>query len=696
MMGIFKFFSCLFLSFNFISDNKTIDIRNSNNFNYYDEDYIYDDVDSIYINDDFICYGELVSSAKKDDKIYFIKNLGNIYYLCFFNDELVEIELDFKPYKIAVTDKIFISGQLDNDAYIEKRSLDGNLIFNVSLGGDGYEEFNDFIVTDKYLYVVGAKDAVSCGSEFKNIGQSGEIKSFITKLDKSLMIVDNIYFDNKKPNERITSICFDEKFVAIINDKYIYTFDSNFENIKKINNDLTGYQKYLINNNVYLAMDENLSLFSLDGKKLYDVAKNEKFITAYLDNVALVVLKKYDDHYLKKEPLYLTHDNYDINSMLNLNVSSLFGDVSVEFEKVDGYFEYRLSGKYDGIYKIIFKNGKKIEFKNDIIVSDYVNVVDNGIYKLGFALDFFGQALLDDEVIYNGHNPSSGEHKLVITDNNGNEKIYNFIVVDDYYKDNVNDYTKVNIVINKGSFATVSYAINKPVVDVIVNGNSYKHYTATENEVNIKFYASEKDGIDEYLINKIIFSDSIVDINDFYYVRTLKDSLSIEPSYFIEKDYLITKFNISDVDRAFSYVKRSITGDERKESKIIYKNDSDNLIINSNDEASFSICYDLGNGKFLEMPIFSISLNDAEMNYDFILNYKDTLIESIELRVKLPENIKDINKLNVGMQKLSFQYNNSSNLFLKNIMIISICLIFVGGIIGTCLILFLKNKKIKI
>ena len=79
-----------------------------------------------------------------------------------------------------------------------------------------------------------------------------------------------------------------------------------------------------------------------------------------------------------------------------------------------------MSGKYEIHYIVLLENNPIAKLNTFLIVEDYTNFYNNGIYNVNKALEFFGTATVNDTPVYYGACLNEvGEYDIEITNING-------------------------------------------------------------------------------------------------------------------------------------------------------------------------------------------------------------------------------------------------------------------------------------
>ena len=404
----------------------------------------------------------------------------------------------------------------------------------------------------------------------------------------------------------------------------------------------------------------------------------------------IVELSEYE--VLKQEDKILNYFNLDYLDTSNLVVESWFSKLEVEVEKVTPYFDKLICGKYEIVYKILNNQNVVCRLTNNLIVEEYTNFVNNGVYNQGKVLEFFGTAKLNKENIYYGTKIDiPGEYDIEITNVNGEVTTFHIYIVPNYYKEeNIKNLTSINV---HNDTAYVNIELNqKQVKEVIVDKENYENYEIIDDVLVIKFpYSSSR--VISHTLDEIVFLNK----DDEIYYRIdqqltfnyLKQNPKIIINKIIEENSFKINLDIDDVDKTFMYIKAYYGDNEQNCKEKIFTSFDD---INGS-YLKLLFVFDLGNGVICEYLISEVKQNEVfNSNIDII--YEDGMLKSINIIHNLEAN--NLNVLNVSNDLnsyLEYYEKLKPSSYLKSIIIISVVIFLGTGFVFGVYILLKKSKK---
>lgn len=621
---------------------------------------------------------------------------------------------------------IYLIGSKNNDACILEITNDSMLEYNY--GGDNYESFTKAKYIDDRLYLVGLKQAHSNNSPFLNVGNFDDMKSFITIIDINKEILDTYYFNQLTNYEKITS------FNIYNQELYLILETSNMAYQYKLSKDLGLLELYQINEHyekiyelisfnkkqqkihMYLKEDhDELSILIYQNKnrlaskklKTRGIIKNLNLIDGMLyiyvlTNSGLMKINIYEYINNANDELSINRINNNYNDTHHIKIDSYFEDLVFQIKTSTPYFQPNINGEYNVTYIANRMSAPSIETMSRVIVEPYVNIINNGIYPQNINLLFFGNGYLNDQKITTGQEiKEPGHYSLKIINANNKIDIYQFDVIENYYKKVTNTYIPSIIEINNGDEYHINYNINKRIENFNINKDVYYNFEQEEN-VTLVIKSNQTNQIDHYYISSVNYYENNklneYFLNESLLIRTLKNKPVMTISEIKEDQNFNINLNISDDDQTLSYLKLEVY-DENKiiETKYHYfKNEIirfNNITINKPYDVKISLVYELGGNSFYEEEIAKLNLTFKKYHQDNISIdsiITDNTIESIKIKV-LNDKI-EFNEILLGTKNLTEKYQNNQNYL---IILISIIVSFLIILI-TIIISIFKRKKIMI
>lgn len=603
------------------------------------------------------------------------------------------VELDFSVNDIYVDEYIFLVGHTFNNPCIYLYDNEGELIKSNVYQVDEYASFSYVEKVGNLYLLVGEKDAFFNHPDFLKVGNKNDLKTFAFLVDKTLQKVKDYFFNENTSNEIIYSCSIDNNINIILDTsskQYFYQFDKELNLIDYFSfNDDDKYH-YIPNYlNKTLLLRKESSYFELG---LYeDNNFNTIFkINKYLDSYNLTkggIAFSYDDtlnvysehHLVRKNDLVLSKIKYEYTSTDHFKVESFFEELSFKLDSYSPYHMHMMSGNYTATYSSLNKLGGKILVKTNVIVKDFVNIIDGGIYSVGTTLQFFGDALLNGESINNGHSLAlPGNYELTLTNVNGIKKTYNFEVVNNYYKDNDHYVIDVDYILDKKDELELDFELSSTldIKHFIINNSKYENFEISDNHVILTLPKNDEYGYHNIYINSIVFKDNIIEINKDLNILTRKEKPQISISSKSSNDDIKIRINYKDLDNTLVdlYFKETNSNNTIK----TYLKDTTSKL----QSGSFVIRYELGDGITLEETLFNIEGSNVFTNIKFL---------DEEIIVTLHKS-KSLEKVEVNSNNIYKSSNDNINLYIVIFTAISsVFIIFI-----TLLIMIIKRKRRKV
>lgn len=601
------------------------------------------------------------------------------------------VNLNFEIKDINVDEYIYLVGRENNNPCIYVLNNDGDTIKNNVYEGDGYGCFNAINkLGDKYL-ITGEKDAFFENPEFAKVGNEGEIKSFIFIYDKTLKKVEDYYFNEYCLQEQISSIGIDNYINIILstnNQEYLYIFDYELKLVKYIQFAQCNYE-YIPNilGEVLLIYQESKSfkigIYSKNEfKPIFTIQQHLE--DYYVDNGVIALsydnaINFYSEYHIDRcDTLTLTKTKYDYDTTSHFEVNSFFEKLTFKLDNYSPYHMHMMSGNYVATYKAKNTSGSEIIVKTDVVIKDFVNIIDGGVYNVNTIIQFFGDATLNGERINNGHSlKEEGLYELILTNVNGVKKIYHFEVVNDYYKDNDHYVIDVDYIVNKNDYIDIYFNLNN-IHDIkyfVINGEVEKDFEIVDNRICLKIKSLSEFGYQDIIINGIVCNNNAIKINKYLSLLTRKEAPVLDISTNANDKYQI-KINYTDVDNTFVDLYFIDKNANKKASTFLHNCKGE---VNS---GKFIICYELGDGVLLEEEL--LSLEGSSVKYD--IEYLD---DEIIINIYPNNSLKSINVNDKNIYRI---INDNINLYI----VVSTCISSLIIIFVCVLVLIIKRKRRKV
>ena len=721
----------LFLIFTFINFNKNTIAADENSeikiinekriINNYDEVYPLDAAiiglknNKLYYDNSYSSYLMEIKEEIKDlkalidlDNLYLLIKTTNykIYQFDLKKFELkkeINLEID-KVNTFSKEKNLTICGQIHNDGLILMYDNNLNKISNYYYNGDGIEEIENIKYYNECYYVILKKNGIDKFNnllyEISNNGNIDENKIVLLKYDIDFNYLDIRYFNE---GEFIDLLINNDTLLLSLkdNDKanyYNFTLDFIMVNYS-LNNEQNMILLANYKNDSFLLMNKNNGNLYLDNKLIKELFimnivssfVDEGVCKLYLKNnndVCFISLREYsidkmENKYCNKD--YLEYDNCD-----NIKVSSYFSLTYVSLLDIDPFFSKTIHGEYDATYQIKFSDGYSFNIMKKIIIDKYTNFVDNGIYPVGYHLYFFGTAVLDEKIIYNGTIlDQEGEYDIYVKDCQKHSEKYHLIVKKNYENSHQDHNLNYDYLVGLNKPFSYNLYLDKEMnidqIKLFINGSLYDNIKINKNELMIIFNTLNR-GTYTYHIDYLLYDDGIrerkIIIDKLLTVCVNCADYSYETKRILGTNDLEINLKLNDVQRNFKY--------------FILRNNQDNYLITSDTKLKINgdvvlsmIFMDEGNN-MIEKKVLHYEA-DQEENIDIKFNYHANYVDEAKVKVDLPKQKEDIKVLDINEKSVLSYYTIEDNLSLFYIMLlVSILLLFIGLIF---LIIKLKKKK---
>lgn len=645
---------------------------------------IYSLTGNLTINDKYVCH-------YYDNNNLYICSSDTLYIVNLKLLSYKEIFLEFNLNNLYVDEYIYLVGDIHNNPCIYLMNNQGDMIKSKIYEGSGFATFKTIDQINDDFVITGEKNAFFDNPDFLKVGNINERKSFVFVFDKTLKKLNDYYFNEYTEYEVISQVVIDSNINIILS-------TSSYDVYYQFNNDLTlsNYLKFdSINKYLYVQNILNEMLFIKEDISSFEIgffhensftpifSLNYRLNNFDITNGLLVLnynnsLNLYSEYHIDRcDTLVLTKIKYEYDSTNHFEVNSFFETLTFKLDKYTPFHIHMISGEYNASY--ISKNmfGSNIFLQTKVIVKDFVNIIDGGIYNKGLMLQFFGDASLNGESIHNGHTIEEvGEYELTIKNVNQITKTYKFKVVDNYYKDNDHYVIDVDYLLDKQEEVVLMFELssNKTVRYFIVNNNHYNNFYQEDNFVYLKINALSDYGYQNIYINSII-TDEEITINKDLTILTRK-SLPVLDISSSNNDIYQINVKYEDVDNTFVdiYFKEDSTNEIKSTS---LKNTS-----NIASSGKLILCYELGDGIILEETLFVLEGQDIKYDVEF---HDDEII----IKVYPKESLK---KILINDNNIYHSTSDNTNLYICIITVISSLLV----VVITILVLIIKRKRRKV
>lgn len=654
--------------------------------------------------------GEYVTHIVYNDSIYLVV-LDNDNYIYKINksdrtSKYSLIDLDVVTEVNLFNNNLIIVGAVKNNAAIYKFNFDLIELDYRIFEGDGNQLFTHTLVDDENIYVGGEKTAHSTNENFKNVGNKGDIKSFIFLLDDDFTVINECYFNEAGSNETIRSMYFYNDLISVMLDGdelYLYEVNKNLEKAtksviktKKLNEIYTGKKQN--NNHIFIYQDgelikicyydteNNLTvLHNFEGEYIdYIVENGVLFIYYNIDNK--LYLKEINEyHELYKEPLICDYYNYDETRVNHFFVDSYFEDLKFELYTISPFFSRNLCGDYTAKYVCYRLNKDAIYIETPLIVKPYLNIEEGGIYNKGMRLYFFGVGKLNGENVSNGVMLEDiGENILELTDANGKMKKYTFFVVENYYNTSDTINIEPDYIVNKGDAILVPLISNKDIECVIVNGEELRNFRLVNNNNYLEIIPNDSQDINNFLIESIKFKDGTVSlINQNLLVKINKEKVLYDIYESNEDGYINLDISTTDNSKSIKDIYIEVYENEKLiESKSTFIKNINGTFNSLNESVKIKI-YSRDNTTSDKLLFSYEGYLEKTIDLDYSINFEieNEKIENIHIKLDLSNPFmrhKDIKLLNQDNSNLINKYQvEKSNIVLYISIILCILLIII-------------------
>lgn len=668
--------------------------------------YFYQNIEIFNVKEEYFTHTqdpEFLYLISKNNEGFILRKIGKK------NKVIDEVNLEISGIGDVIlnNDEIIIVGSSKKDAIISKYSLNLKHLHTYYYGGESTEHFNKIYVQDNNYYIIGTKDAHSINSPFMNVGSINEQKVFLTQINNQGIILNTCYFNHEAQLEELVNSDYlnGQLMLRIKADdiNHIYIMDSDLEKKDYFQYKNNPKSIIIFNNNLdYLIVEDYQGIMLKTKNNLqYDLNINSSLEYALIEDNVLTVYY-YQDFYLQKASIYqykIEHqediiinifngefnEQIDMNELSEIKISSIIHKLNLELKKIEPFFNKQISGKYEALFKITINNQTSFELKNNIIIEEYLNVLNEHIYPVGYKLKFFGHGLLNGKTIISGASLNdTGEQTLVISDANGNQKKIAFYVVEDYYNKE-EELPNTDYIINQNQIVKVkinNYS-SEEVQEVYINNESVP-FTIDNNQVVVELNNFNKMGIYQYTINKLVYQTREFKIDKHISVKVLKQSPVIQIKE-AEQENLSLILNIDDPDKTL----KDLVFEIYEEDKLwdVYHTYLKNYTLklgNIQKDKKYNIkgflVYDIGNGIMHKQQISDSILKFNMSAYNLGTVATNTNVDEIIIDLFTNDVNITIDKLLIGDVELKDKYQVVTDYLPVYISVgISIIIVIIGG-----------------
>ncbi len=664
--------------------------------------------------------GELVVVDSYQDYIFILVKENNTTTLYQFNQKNQKIKnYQFNCNLLTIEiakDFIMVGGCKDNNGVLYKIDYELKEFEEYSYGGDNYEAITNIKISQDYIYVGIKKSGISNNSGFVNIGTKDQIKSLIMKLDLEFQLIDVFYFNYEQPVEEIISFSYSNDRLEVViktEIKYYYhllDLDFNIINYQELDTQdrIFFLPNYKTNSSCLFLTNQHdtISLCLNDKQCIIYNTRNSGFLkdlVVYQGNlylyfiseqkIEIICLSEYQ--IVKNEVIVVNHfyPHYNFNDYFI--IESFFEKLTINQKEISPFFSNTINGNYTINYEVVKENQETININGTLIVEEYTNFINNGVYEKGKVLEFFGNAVINNKVIYNGMTlDQCGTYEITIINANQVTKKYLIHIVEKYYKKEEENNLEYEIITNDN--ASITYLLSNTVVvkDLIINGKSYSDYEFKNQNLKVNF---TKTG--SYYLDKIIYLENelekILEINQLIDVSLLKQEPTINIDKIITEDFLNINLNINDSDQTFEYIKVVTKNLGQVINEQIITNTLEHQIsVNSQNQLLIYFGYFLGGNQIEEELIYEY-ITSSDIFFRINNTYENEQIVSTNINIKLPKQHNLIKLMKVHNVDILGHFNHPLKIdFKKTIIITSLIIIVLDISYLSIFFIFKKRKKL--
>lgn len=576
----------------------------------------YDKVNMFLINE------KVIIIASYLDELYLISYDKNLVFLG--SIELIRNGVE-SFYATISDDYLVVGGVSDerNELTSNNKRLGGKDAFLIILkkddltfktffyGGTSDEEINLITLSD-YIYFVGKKSSMGEG-DFGNGGKNESI--LLGKIDYEGKLISYKILD-RKYDVRYFNKYKDEVYLVFKDGYLVLDSDFNIKSKKNVSEEILG---------VNLSKGGLFCLFSRDNLDIIDLNSGQEELITH--NLALTEVNNKSSYISVKGVDFKKVDVIDINNSLvkdNYNedkkIESLFGDAVFLEEEFSPPLNKQIYGDYEVL--LSYETIGKIKFSHKVnyYVPLEVNIMNNGIYPLGYHLSFTGKAYLDGKQILNNYSiVDVGKHSLVLIGASDEENQYEFYI----------NSNQIEFIENPNKIADIFASINEKItfkfkvdfsneVEIDYVEVNEEKYEASFDKLNRIIYVPYKKMVEvgemKVVIGNIYYHDEERSysklINEEYIIKVVKDNPLIKMNSFDGKTIIYDSFDSYNTLRFF----RVTLVDKRGEEKdFLYPLATSEVIIDDLEKEEYlvkvSIVSDRGLQEFDSVELASLKIS---------------------------------------------------------------------------------------
>lgn len=624
-----------------------------------------------------------------------------------FMDEVADI--------ILYNDSIVVGGEKNNNVCLEVFNSKFEFINEITLAGEGYQKCTNFLTMNNHLYLFGVKSAHTTNKYFSNVGNKGEIKSFIFSLDNEFNIENKCYLNEQLPNEKIIdAIIFNNNICLFLKAEknYIMELDENlnliyktlnsFDNCKLIYSPKQKSDGYLlvVNKDYYFSIlsynSKNYkTIINIEGSYLNSKIIDGELIVYYVNNGCTYkkIIKEYHINYINK--LECNYYKNDETIMEHFDIDSYFEDLVFKIDSISPNYEKNNPGSYIITYKCIRENNEILQFEIPFKMDGYVNITNDGIYPKGTRLFFFGKGYLNDEPVPSGViMQKCGTNVLKICDANGAISEYTFEVIEGYYKDSTEINIKPNYTLN--CCETFYIKVNSNIKNIYNKYGKVGNIQIINDNKFLELIAPSSPGISNIEINEIELEDGrIINTNNNIIIKTLKSNPSYEIDEIMNGNNLDLSVNVVDNDQIINDVYLECYQNQ----KLVYSNFTyiknkigklESIIPN----IPFEIYVKVKNENGSVDTLFYYKgelLKKLSPDYQFNFTIENGRITNINFKINISQ--KNINHLQITIGSYDMPQLLNKYTINNNYIIVYLSIIISTILIGILTFVLVKKKK---
>lgn len=484
-------------------------------------------------------------------------------------------------------------------------------------------------------------EMIFCGYKSPNgegdFGNGGKFEKsvFISKISSNQEIEKTIVLNE---NDNIVSFyCYDELFYLIVKDK-IYTIDNEMNLINKESfNEEILFTNMSSEGILSICFSNKVIVKDLLNKKELEVEILGKIVG--LDDAIII---ERDGKLIKIDIILLYNfKNKETYFEKESVLYSLFGKCSFVEEKFSPYLDKQVYGEYKCYEYYKTKGEIFIEYISEYVVEKEANVMNKGLYPVGYRLIFAGKGYLNGNKILNNYQiTSSGDYTLELVGANGESYEIKFKVSNlqiDFKEESIRDSDMEVLYGEKASIKfKVSYSEGVTLDSFLINGNKVNeiYYDNTSGMVYIPLDDLDEVGMHIYNIERayykiedLLYSE---EINKTYRVNVLKDDLNVTVESFNKERIIFSCNDINSCCRCFEVIARN----SKDELVYTFPLNSQNITLdglNQNDDYTVEVYLvtDNGSSDYIKILLFKMNVMDVSSKINLgkisILKYQNYL-----------------------------------------------------------------------